>query len=341
MTQQEVVHALALYRDSAAKNKNFIELHWAAKKAMAAGLAAIPPDLMEAYYDKNLSVWPEVPPQLEEHHEEALQAYGRVAPGYPEASYAAILACYGEIRRAFHWLRNAHSAMASRRGGTDEERQAIREAAADPALIRCLQASWERFEAPMLHSRRPSGWAAILLHEGSPTSVALLKPYETIDWEDQPYEYNRQDLYFLRPEQPTPAAQELIGKLQALLAERDARTGQNEWFSALGLGDGPNLFRLQFLVPTAKGGQELRLEMSREWRSSAVYWYAAFGKARPIFTTRTGRVETNKRDLPPLTLAGIPEWMRERGAWKWDQLEILEEGFEPPIRPRLLHWLQA
>lgn len=348
MEFDEAIQALTIYRQTQPNQKNFIQAHHQAKAALEAGLARVPAELMEAYFDKDLTTWPEVPPRLKGLHPDALAAFGRVAPRHPQSAYAAVLALYSQdhpdqIRLAYTWLSEAHSAMASTRGGSPQEQESIQQASADARLVAGLRSIWSRFENWPLRSRRPIGWAAILLHEGSEESVQLLEPFTQINWEEDPYDYDRQDLWWLRPKSPSEPAQAFLDKVERLLQERDSGTGQNEWFAALGLSNPPEVFQLGVLLPS-RGGQQFCLQMSRSWRSSAVDWYVTVGKSRPIFRVRRGRQESNTKNLETLTLAGLPAWLGTCAAslktrWKWDELQIREEGFSPPLEPALRNWL--
>lgn len=318
---------------------------WEAHAVLKSGVSDIPRELLEAYYDKLLARQPEVRPDLEGVSDEALLAFAAVGQAHPDSAWASVVSTYnvgdpGLIRRAFGWLNDAMYATSTAQGGTSEQRASIKAAAADEELVAALQAKWAHFETR--RSARPVGWCAILMAHGSPESIGLIRPLVEDSVHQATYDPLINDLWWLRPENPSESAREILEVIEKGLATRDKVLGLNDFYAVLGVAPEQETYNLSFTLE-AKSGHRFTLSAHRDWRNSGGHWYAFLGKSRASFAARSGRVETNGLKLSPLTLRELPEWLAAAGkrlkskwiSWRIDH----QQGFPDTLEEALQRWL--
>lgn len=334
MNSQTVCQRLQAHIES--NSRNWLETYQAAEQALDAQVPGVPAALITAYYQKVQSLRPDMAPTLAHRDEVTLRAWAAAAR--PELLWNAVLLDYWQedtkrLAHAYETLLRLYQAPAD---------PALPDLPADDLIL--VQALSRQLSVES-EERYPTGWAAVLVQEGSAASIAGVRRRFIDPIEDDRLDWDMDDFLRMVPSPSSEQASQFLDELRIRVAERNRRNGQEDFFRALGLEQLPETFALHARL-AAKSGHSFRLSLTRQWRRSLVSWDASLGKQQASYAVNHNGVMVNKLKLPFFPLLQLRELMQEAAQkWKTRWLgpwEILhEEGFAVPLEPRLRAYFES
>jgi hypothetical protein len=334
----EVVRRLQAHVDSDPFRSDGPSSYWAAEEALDAQVPNVPLAAIAGYYQKVQSVWPEVGPRLQNRDANSLRGWAEAAKKLPKNLWNMVLLAdwnndperlaqsYSELLRLYQAPANPAKADLP-----SQDCQLVE------ALLKALNPREE------LSSNYPTGWAAVLVREGSPEACAAVRKHIVDPVEDPLTNWDLEDLYRLANPATTPAAAELLEHVRLRLLERDEKLGQRVFFERLGVQQIPTSFSLTIEQPL-KSGHNLTLLLSRDWRTSFVSWALNIGKSQASFLANHNGILSNRLKVEEVpTLHNFADWTpailtKMKTQFK-GPAKIEETEFDPPIAPAVQNWL--